>query len=127
MTGVSLAPACSPPSRERNQKTARTARTNTAVTMPVVVLDFNFRGGGAFSFDLFLDFLLIETIPVEPSFKSEPYSASQHSRHSQRFKRCARGQVLHAAYAKGDQLRVVNQPVIVRTLQRSGYRHVRHF
>ena len=52
-------------------------------------LDFDFRGGGSFSFDLFLDFLLIETTPGEPSFKSEPYSASNHSRHSQRLKRRA--------------------------------------
>jgi len=40
-------------------------------------------------FDLFLDFLLIGTIPGESSFKSEPYSASNHSGHSQRLKRHA--------------------------------------
>src|SRR5215813_12817765 len=89
MTGVSLAPACSSPSRERNQKPPRTARTSTAATTPVTVRDFNFRGGGAFSFDLFLDFLLIETIPVESSFKPKPHPAPQHSRHSQRLKRRA--------------------------------------
>src|SRR5215475_1103958 len=90
MTAVSPAPGCSPPSRERNQKPPRTARANTAATMPVAARDFNFRGGGAFSFDLFLDFLLIETIPGESSFKPKPHPAPQHSRHSQRFKRRAR-------------------------------------
>src|SRR5262245_37938365 len=88
MTGASLAPACSPPSRGRNQKPPITARISTAATRPVV-RDFDFRGGGSFSFDLFLDFLLIETIPGESSFKSEPYSASNHSRHPQRLKRRA--------------------------------------
>src|SRR5262245_49961027 len=90
MTGVSLATACSPPSRERSQKPTRTARTNTAATRTIVVRDFKFSGGGAFSSDLFLDFLLIEIIPGESSFKPKPYSAPQHSRHSQRLERSAR-------------------------------------
>src|SRR5215470_4363095 len=90
MTGVSPAPGCSPPSRERNQNPPITARTNTAATRPVVVRDFNSRDGGAFSFDLFLDFLLIGTIPGESSFKPKPHPAPQHSRHSQRLERRAR-------------------------------------
>src|SRR5262245_10059672 len=89
MTGVSPTTACSPRSRKLNQKPPRTARANTAARSPVVVRDFNFRGGGSFSFDLFLDFLLIETIPCESSFKPEPHPAPQHSRHSQRLKRRA--------------------------------------
>src|SRR5262245_40989691 len=86
MTGVSLETACSSPSRDRNQKPPITARTNTAAIRPVVVRDFNFRGGGgAFSFDLFLDFLLIEITPGESSvadrhcfLPSNRYSSSIH-------------------------------------------------
>src|SRR5262245_12170743 len=101
MTGVSLVTACSPPSRERSQKPTRTARTNTAATRPIVVRDFKFRGGGAFSFDLFLDFLLIAPVPGESAFEPKPHPAPKHSRHSRRLERSARDgvsfveQVLH--------------------------------
>src|SRR5262245_6782987 len=89
MTGVLLETACWPSSRERNQKPPRTARVSAAAASPVAILDFDFCGGGSFWFDLFLDFLLIETIPCESSFESDPYSASNHSRHSQSLNRRA--------------------------------------
>src|SRR5215831_20319028 len=90
MTVVLLETACSPPSCERNQQPPRTARISAAATSPVAIRDFDFCGGGSFLFDLFLDFLPIETIPSESSFKSEPHPAPHHSRHPKILNRRAR-------------------------------------
>src|SRR5262245_10906892 len=90
MTGVLPTTACSPSSRERNQKPAKTARISAAAISPGAVRDFVFCGGGSVLFDRFLDFLLIVATHGESPFESDPYSASEHSRHSQRLTRCAR-------------------------------------
>src|SRR5262249_42191615 len=70
MIGAWLATACPPPSPERNQRAPRTARASAAATKPTATRGGDFRGGGdSFLFDLFLDFLLIEMIPLDRYYR----------------------------------------------------------
>src|SRR5262245_34675212 len=104
MTGLLLASACSLPSRERNQRAPIIAGISAAAIKTDANRDFDFRCGGSFLIDLFLDLWLIETILSESSFETEPDSASNHSRHSQSFKRRAtNGVPLVEQVLRGDE------------------------